>query len=173
MIIRIDSNFNIIDKIDEPDDKLIIATEIGVKKLKFYYVNDSADYVVNISFKRADNMVIGGFNVALVEDENGIKYREFILDIEELTAIAGALQITIRYEKYFDNELIFSRPINMVVAIYEAVATGNDTLSFLIEELEQIKRELEDIKESDVAGDVIYIKQDNSIIKAPLYIKEK
>ena len=37
MIIRIDSNFNIIDKIDEPDDKLIIATEIGVKKLKFYY----------------------------------------------------------------------------------------------------------------------------------------
>ena len=33
-------------------------------------------------------MVIGGFNVALVEDENGIKYREFILDIEELTAIA-------------------------------------------------------------------------------------
>ena len=48
MIIRIDSNFNIIDIIDEPDDKLIIATEIGVKKLKFYYVNDSADYVVNI-----------------------------------------------------------------------------------------------------------------------------
>ena len=61
----------------------------------------------------------------------------------------------------------------MVVAIYEAVATGNDTLSFLIEELEQIKRELEDIKESDVAGDVIYVRHDNSVEKAPLYIKEK
>lgn len=172
MIVRIDKNFNITDKINEPEDKLIIATEIGVKKLKFYYVNDSADYTVNISFKRADNMVIGGFNVALAEDENGIKYREFILDNEDLTAIAGALQITIRYEKYFDNELIFSRPINMVVPIYEAVATatGGDTVSYLLNKINEHESEIRDLQTS---GGVIFMDDLGNEIVAPLYIKRK
>lgn len=173
MIVRIDKNFKIIEKIEEEEDKPIIATEIGVRKLKIYFIEDNPEWVVSITFKRADNFIIGAFNIPITQNEMGGYYREYLFNNEDITAIAGALEITLRFEKYFNNELIFSRPVNLVMAIYQAVATGNDTLSYLVDELEQTKRELEDIKESDVAGDVIYVRHDNSIEKAPLYIKEK
>lgn len=173
MIVRIDKNFKIIEKIEEEEDKPIVATEVGVRKLKIYLEEDNPELIVSITFKRADNFVIGAFNIPITQNEMGSYYREYLFNNEDITAVAGALEVTIRFEKYFNNELIFSRPVNLVMAIYQAVATGNDTLSYLVEELEQTKRELKDIQESGVAGGVIYVRHDNSIEKAPLYIKEK
>lgn len=152
MIVRIDKNFKIIEKIEEEEDKPIVATEVGVRKLKIYLEEDNPELIVSITFKRADNFVIGAFNIPIIQNEMDGYYREYLFNNEDITAVAGALEVTIRFEKYFNNELIFSRPVNLVMAIYQAVATGNDTLSYLVEELEQTKRELKDIKESGVAG---------------------
>lgn len=90
---------------------------------------DTSDFITNITFKRADGLILGPFKMNRTEE--GFDY----LDIyQPITMISGPLEMTIRYEVIVSGVVLQSKVVAKAVAfVNPSVEKGNDILAAIYE----------------------------------------
>ena len=139
----------------------IFATSKKVDKIEAYTDFDSSNYEVSIAFKRADGIVLGAYPMKPILGEDDKVYHSYDLDYDD-TRVHGALQLTIRYEKWVvdpitgDMELVSSMPASMTeVYIYESIDDAKDKLSLMVRELNELKSRVKDVEDGSVHQEAI------------------
>ena len=94
---------------------------------------DTSDFITNITFKRADSLILGPF--IMNRTEEGYDY----LDIyQPITMISGPLEMTIRYEVIVSGVVLQSKVVAKAVAfVNPAVEKGNDILAEIYERIKE------------------------------------
>jgi len=144
----------------------IFATSDKVDKIDAY-IDEQKPYPVgfepSITFKRSDSVVLGPFPMLPALDEQGRTYHTYTFNKIDI-AVAGPLQISIRYNKYqyddISDEVIIvkSKATAMITTyVYDVISTSTANVDSLAILYHKIKKIQEELGELESGGDLHHI----------------
>lgn len=132
----------------------IFATEKNATRLEIYADFNVAGKDASVSLRRSDGIELGPYATEPATDKAGRDYFYYDFDKTDDLAVAGPLQITVRYTDFlFDEELgemlpVSSVPCAMLMThVYDAVgATTVDNLAILYRKIREIQSNIDDME---------------------------